>query len=156
RVRAMMLIHNKLYFEKELTVVNIRPYLEELSWGLMDSYGFKAPEVLLELHFDDPCILTIDKAIPLGLICAELLSNTFKYAISPDRTNRISISIRKTGSQHLVFSYSDNGEGFDFYQGLQNSSSFGLQLIQSQIKQLRATLDFDAEHGTHYRISFHE
>ena len=98
--------------------------------------------------------LTIDTVLPLGIICAELLSNSFKYARQGDRKLRISMKLRGAGDKY-VFSYKDNGLGYGCMDN-RDSNTIGLYLMQSMVKQLQAFHKFFDNSGACFEIEFSE
>jgi two-component sensor histidine kinase len=77
RINSMALIHEELYHSTDLAHVDFETYAGNLAESLIGTYG--AASVGLELVVD-ALPLTLDKAIPMGLIINELVSNSLKHA----------------------------------------------------------------------------
>ncbi len=98
--------------------------------------------------------LDINKAVPLGLIANELISNSFKHAF-PQGTGQISINLDITKDAVAVLTISDNGIGLPRDVTLENPRSLGLKLVNLLVKQIDGEVQVDdSGQGTTYRISF--
>src|SRR5690606_6380566 len=93
RVNAMALIHKKLYDGTNERSVQIREYFQELMQYLLNAYGFSENQVTVQVDAPD-LRLDVDKAIPVGLIVNELVSNSFKYAFADQDSPAIGIKLR--------------------------------------------------------------
>ena len=100
-------------------------------------------------------IMSIDNAIPLGLIINELLSNSLKHAFPGGRTGIINISAAYDEfEKEYWFVIRDNGVGVpeDFDIGL--SDSFGLKLVTTLVEQMGGKIELVSVGGCEYRITF--
>ncbi|MBM3133186.1 MAG: PAS domain S-box protein, partial [Chloroflexi bacterium] len=79
RVKSMALIHERLYQSKDLAKVDFTEYLQNLATHLFRTYGAKSSSIDLKVDVKDVS-LSIDSAVPCGLIVNELLTNALKYA----------------------------------------------------------------------------
>ena len=74
RIKAMALIHEKLYQAKDLARINFAGYIRDLAASLFRSYKGNSAAITLQIHIGDVS-LGIDAAVPCGLIINELVSN---------------------------------------------------------------------------------
>ncbi|PWJ43230.1 tetratricopeptide repeat-containing sensor histidine kinase [Sediminitomix flava] len=132
RVEAMALIHRDLYLDHHVTSIDIKKYVNDLINNLMYAYGFRPDEVSVEKVVEEK-YLSVDLVIPLGLILNELLSNSFKHAFEDIDSPKLTIEI-KEDSKQLIIKTADNGSGTPSAKSSENS--FGIQMINSLIKQL--------------------
>ncbi len=146
RVQAMSLIHQRLYKTDMLTSVNIREYITDLTTSLMSSYGYDDDHFDLQLHIKQE-LMDVEKALPIGLILNELITNAFKYAYKDIATPSLYISLEENNEQ-LQLVVKDNGAGMDTASWNTNTGSFGKQLIGSLCKQLRAKQQVSVTDGT--------
>lgn len=154
RVRSMALIHEKLYQSEDLAEINFGDYARELVTYLFRAYSMTTGTVHLKMQVD-PVRLDINAAIPSGLIINELLSNALKHAFPNQREGTVEVSLTQNDDV-IELSVSDDGvglpAGFDFRQ----TSSLGLQLIDTLSIQLGGEVEVISEEGTTFRIRFHD
>lgn len=151
RIRAMSLIHQKLYQQSDVSSVNIKEYLETLVHEISDSYGYREKA---ELKIDIPTMpMDVDTTMPLGLIVNELVSNSFKYAYQDIEKPLLKLELMQSGSV-FHFSIKDNGNGLPINFDLEQATSFGLKLVRLLVKQLGGKLKIDQSDGLEYMIEF--
>lgn len=142
RVKAMALIHQKLYQNEDLSVIEMQGYIESLVNSVQSV--FKKGGHNININIDAEGVeLDIDRAIPFGLILNELVSNSFKYAFPEEHENpKIYIHLSDTGPQGY-FEYSDNGIGLPEDSEERANSSMGIRLINRLVNQLQSKLNVD-------------
>lgn len=136
RVRAMVLVHEKLYKSQDLARIDLADYIHSLAYSLLETYGVGSRRIVLRLEIE-PYSLDIETALPCGLMLTELMSNSLKYAFPDGRPGEIAI-LSSVGPDHQIsLRVQDNGvglpDGFDF----QHMSSVGLSLVQNLSKQIK-------------------
>ncbi|MGB3145671.1 MAG: histidine kinase dimerization/phosphoacceptor domain -containing protein [Maribacter sp.] len=155
RVKAMALIHQKLYQNDDLSVIEMQGYIESLINSIQSVYkkGGHNINILIDAEGVE---LDIDRAIPFGLILNELVSNSFKYAFPEDDSNgKIYIHLRKINGQEGFFEYTDNGIGLPDDTDERANSSMGIRLMSRLANQLQTSLntDYTAE-GVRFWFNF--
>lgn len=150
RVQAMSFIHQRLYKKEELTAVNMKEYLTDLAESLLSSYGFDRDGFDLQIKIERE-MMDIDKALPIGLIINEMITNSLKYAYRDIETPSLLISLTED-INHLTFVIRDNGIGINEEHWKQKSNSFGKQLIAALCKQMRARQTLVVNEGTEFTI----
>lgn len=153
RIRAMALIHEKLYLSRNLAQIDFGEYLEDLTEHLFRSYATEVGAVRLVMEVD-AILLGIDTAIPCGLILNELLANALKYAFPTGRPGEVQVRFRALPGNRLALTVSDNGVGLPDAFDLQQTVSLGLQLVQMLVRQLRGDLSLDRAQGTAFTVCF--
>ncbi|MDC0008093.1 sensor histidine kinase [bacterium] len=143
RVKAMALIHQKLYQNEDLSVIEMQGYIESLINSVQSV--FKKGGHSINITIDAEGVeLDIDRAIPFGLILNELVSNSFKYAFPNDDENgKIYIHIRKVGKEEGFFEYTDNGIGLPEDTEERANSSMGIRLMNRLANQLQTKMNSD-------------
>ncbi|MDK2892030.1 histidine kinase dimerization/phosphoacceptor domain -containing protein [Methanohalophilus sp.] len=153
RVRAMALVHEKLYQSDDMESIDFADYSKNLINYLSQSYVLSTSDVKIELDIED-AFLSVDTAVPLGIIINELVSNSLKYAFE-DNKGQIKIKLNKSGSKYKLV-VSDNGVGLPDDFNLENMDSLGLQLVYTLVEQIDGEINLDTTNGTKYTITFKE
>ncbi|WP_339339811.1 sensor histidine kinase [Croceitalea sp. MTPC6] len=142
RVKAMALIHQKLYQNEDLSVIEMQGYIESLINSVQSVYKKGGHNISITIDAEGT-ELDIDRAIPFGLILNELVSNSFKYAFpESDENGKIYIHLRKNGEQGY-FEYTDNGVGLPDDTDERANSSMGIRLMNRLVNQLQSKLNVD-------------
>ncbi len=149
RVNAMALIHKKLSINDRNQQINMKEYLPELVQYLVQSYGY--PQHRLNLVLDIQEIkLAVDKAIPLGLVINELVSNACKYAFKEQTNPQLVVRLNQENKSEIKIEIEDNGIGFE--GSIDNPTSFGLKMVNMLAKELKAKLVFTTNQGTQFKM----
>lgn len=156
RVISMAMVHEMLYMRKDISKIEYKSYVQELSEYLIRS--IKGLESKIKLNIDIPNVkLGIDTAIPLGLLINEVVTNSLKYGFKDNQDGEIYIGLKRESDKQYVLRIGDNGVGFSDSISHKNSESLGLKLIYNLTRQLKGTIKKDAsKKGTNYIIEFQE
>ncbi|MGQ9870847.1 GAF domain-containing protein [Leptodesmis sp.] len=158
RVQSMALIHEHLYQANDLSQIDFSEYLHTLVNNLFRSYGV-SKHITLAIATNG-LTLTLDKAIPCGLIINELVSNSLKYAFPNARPGHISLSLQREQPDHpdveeqITLVVADNGIGIPEAVDWQTASSLGLRIVRNLVNQMKGKLVLNRDSGTEFRISF--
>lgn len=153
RVKSMSIIHESLYQSNDLAHIDFRNYIRRLGSELFSSYGMDTEKIRLKTEIGN-ISLDINSAIPLGLILNELITNSLKYAF-PHGEGVITIKFKKKDDYYLL-NICDNGVGIPEEIDFRNTSTLGLELVNSLINQLEGEIDLDNSNGAHFHIKFKE
>lgn len=158
RVLTMAMIHEMLYKKDEhVEHVPLAPYLQELSESLIASSNAKNT-LDIDLELDIPDInLKVDTIISLGLIVNEIITNSIKYAFTPEEKAVIYLKLEQNDQYSYLLAIGDNGVGFSKEKSDKPSNSMGLKLIDSLARQIKGEIkkSFNLEeNGTHYTLTF--
>jgi PAS domain S-box-containing protein len=162
RARAMALAHEQLYQSQNLAQIDFSDYLRGLVNNLMHAFGAGRPIVWNIDAEDAP--LSIDTAIPCGLIVNELLTNALKYAFPGSQPRaergetecRITVAFRADGDR-LALLVADNGVGLPPGLDWSAAKTLGLPLINILARhQLGGQVEVDSRAGTSFKITFTE
>ncbi|MFT5779883.1 MAG: two-component sensor histidine kinase/Tfp pilus assembly protein PilF [Crocinitomicaceae bacterium] len=138
RIEAISLVHEKLYLQTDLTNVDLEDYLMDLAENLLFSYD-KHEEIELSIK-SSVRNLHADVAVNLGLLTAELITNSIKHGDQPDN-GKFKIDVSLEIKEELVsYSYMDNGKGIDKEGSIEVGTSFGIKLIRSIIKKMNGVV----------------
>jgi PAS domain S-box-containing protein len=157
RVQSIALIHELLYQSADFAQINFRDYIQALVQTLSRTYRASFNQVSVNLKMTD-LNLSLDAAIPCGLIINELVSNAFKHAFPGDRFGTIDIQLESSSgdptSHQGIITVSDNGVGIPTDLNWEDSSSLGLVIVHSLVTQLRGVIECERTAGTRFRIAF--
>ncbi len=143
RVKAMALIHQKLYQNEDLSVIEMQGYIESLINSVQSVYKKGGHNINITIDAEG-VELDIDRAIPFGLMLNELVSNSFKYAFPDDNADgKIYIHLRKMIGKEGFFEYTDNGVGLPEDTEVRAEASMGIRLMNRLANQLQTSLNTD-------------
>lgn len=149
RIQAIALIHNQLHLAKESAFVEMDTYLLQFIEQMKNS--FVASEKKVDFYVDvDKISLSVDNAVPLGLIFCELLSNSYKHAFNNVNEGRISISMHLMETSRfsvIDIVYADNGSGYVGKTPFLKQESTGVEIIQAFVDQLDAEFSIDSSYS---------
>jgi two-component sensor histidine kinase len=172
RVLAMSIIHEELYNSRNVETINFASYLNKLTDDLFKSYKVGNSDIKLRLNLED-FFLEMDYSIPLGIIVNELVSNSLKYAFPEGRNGEIYIELQIVydnnetlsnaivesniknnlcSRKHLKLIVEDNGIGFPQSIDFKNTSSLGLQLVNTLVDQIGGEIEYKKRPGTKFII----
>jgi len=151
RVEAMGLLHQHLYQTTDVARVDMRPYLTTLLENLLLAYGFDEATFDLALTLDLPA-LDVERAVPLGLIINELITNAMKHAYAHVARPRLRVLLSALSPNGLLLEVEDNGPGFAPGQWQVAEGSFGQQLILALSAQLGGQVLTDNRPGAFFRL----
>lgn len=150
RVNAMALIHRRLYANNQNRTINLKEYTNELTTYLVHAYGYYGKDIQLNLKLE-PIYLDVDKAIPIGLIMNELISNAFKYAYIDHPAPELTVAISLKPDDRLQIEIKDNGNGYMVKKDARNTS-FGLKMVNMLVDELNGKYEVDVQGGTSYQL----
>ena len=144
RVKAISLIHELLYRDEEQDgSIDMGIYLNRLTQFFKD---WRSAAHVVELSNTlDNSRLAVDKAIPLSLICNELITNSMQHAFAEDEHGQVQVEINPYQEQGIELIVRDNGRGISRYP---DKPGFGLRMVKGLAKQLGASLEFKNGVGT--------
>jgi PAS domain S-box-containing protein len=152
RIKTMSFIHENLYQKDQFSEIDFSDYVKNLSTNLLHSYQIYTN--LVEIKYElSRVFLSLDQAIPCGLIVNELVSNALKHAFPDGKEGMILIKLMEENNKvHLCVK--DNGVGMPNNFDIRHSETLGIQLVVSLAEQLDANLDIKSDGGTEYLITF--
>jgi PAS domain S-box-containing protein len=153
RIQSMGIIHEKLYQSEDLARINLSHYIHSLATHLFHTYGVSVNAVKLRVEMED-VYLDINRAIPLGLIINEIVSNSLKHGFPDSRLGEIFISLQSTDEGKAVLKIKDTGIGIPREMNLKNPQSLGLQLVNDLVNQIGGHSELTRGKGTVFTITF--
>lgn len=154
RIRAMSLVHEKLYQSRNLSKLNLKEYLSELVVNILSAYGITDSKISVKNKMENIEVL-IDTAIPCGLVVNELVSNVVKHAFPDNRSGEIITSLTIDEADEIELVVSDTGVGCGTLPGLEEIESMGLQIVKNIVEyQLKGKIELSPSAGTKWIIRF--
>jgi len=100
-----------------------------------------------------PLELPIEQSVSIGLIIAELVTNSIKYAFADTPSPEIVIAIARSAPGRITMFYNDNGRGLpaDFEE--RRGGTLGINLIERQIEQLHGEMQIHGKSGVTFRFT---
>ncbi len=155
RVRAMSLIHERLYQSSDFARIDFAEYIMIITNDLQSTYRLYCANCIVEYDIDH-IELDIVKAIPCGLMLNEIISNSFKYAFPQSYTGQatVRISFHERENDIIELVVSDNGIGLPASVDPEKKKTLGLSLIYLLADQINGTIGIGREGGTQYIVTF--
>lgn len=146
QIHSMALVHEQLYRSESISKINMQHYIEAIIESLFDMYaigksGIKSSVSAQDIYFK------LEKAIPLGLIINELISNSYKYAFEGASDGLIQVEFNKNPDESFTLTLQDNGIGFEFSSAASDSGGTGLHLVEILVEQLGGTILYEMKNG---------
>jgi two-component sensor histidine kinase len=140
-IKSFAMMYENLNSNASFDTVNLSDYIAGI--GNAAVAGKNNNELKIEFKTESNIQLATDKAILVGLIVNELITNSIKHAFSAASENKITISLFKDTASTVALAYEDNGEGK--IQSVSKGGTFGINMIQQLVKQMKGSIVYDAE-----------
>ncbi len=152
RIKSIALIHEKLYENTIFSEVELADYLRELTDMISNTYVSDENRISIKLNLEDVKV-DMTSAVPVGLICNELINNCFKHAFKDRKEGTVTIGLKDLGS-YVEVSVSDSGDGLPDDFSLDNTQSLGVTLLQVLTKQIKGDLKAVSDGGSKFTLTF--
>ncbi len=138
RIQTIALMHQSLYQkDADLGKVDSAKYLHNILNLQLEALSNRTIKIETQTSFVDQQ-LSIDQAVPLGLIASEIISNALKHAYWNTETPKLSF-LTKVENNRMEMHISDNGKGFES-DDFRNHSSLGLEIVEALSDQLHSEM----------------
>ncbi len=141
RIAAIGHVHRRLYNTDDVESVDMADYLAALTDELRQTWSTPTARRVLTLS-SEPIRLPTDKAVSLGVIVSELVSNACKYAYPADADGEIRVDLRLDDPEHFVLRVEDDGCGLPA-NGAIKGTGVGTKLIAAMAKSLKSAVEVD-------------
>jgi len=146
RISAIAQVHRRLYSGSDVESVDMREYLTALVDELAETWS--SPELPRALKLAaDPIRLPTDRAVSLGVIVTELVSNACKYAY-PAGSGEVRVRLAREGEDVFLLAVEDDGVGLSGTVA-PGGTGVGTKLIRAMAQSLQTIVEYDpAYRGT--------
>jgi two-component sensor histidine kinase/PAS domain-containing protein len=151
RIRSMALIHEHLYRSENLEKIPLADYLQSLATIITGTFSGHRINIITHL---EPTDISIETALPLGLIANELLTNAFKYAFPNHQEGQIEVLLHKVNDEEYCMMIKDNGVGLPLSFSLDSEKSLGMFIVRLLVEQLDGRIEITRQNGTAFAILF--
>jgi two-component sensor histidine kinase len=153
RINAIAGIHRRLYTSDDVRFVDGGAYLgnlaDELETAMRDEG--RPHKVRVEA---EPLPVPTDKAVSVGVVVTELVTNAYKYAYPEGTAGEIRVSLRRAGEEQVTLAVEDDGVGWQG-TGKPRGTGLGTRIVDAMAINLRSTVEFDRSHaGTRVVLNF--
>jgi len=153
RVQAVMLVHRRLYTSDEVESIEIDKYLEAMAEELQASVlaAEQGHRIVVEAA---PLRIPTDKAVSVGVIVNELITNALKYAFPDGKGGTIRIRLDSGDDDHAVLTVEDDGIGYSD-SAAPKGTGLGALIISAMAKTLQGSVERQpTEAGSRVVLSF--
>lgn len=152
RVLSIGLVHELLYQSEDLARIDFSDYVHHLVSHLQGVFEY-GTRVAVRTDIND-VRLSVDLAVPCGLLINELVTNAMKHAFPDARSGVVLVAMRSIDEERVELCVADDGVGLPNDVDPRTSGTLGLDLVQGLCRQLRAELTIDSSRGTTFRLVF--
>jgi two-component sensor histidine kinase len=151
RVSTLAQVYEHLHGTEMTRTTDFASYVKSLCLNLADIQGESDSGVTLTCD-SESLVLDLDVMTALGLVVAELVTNSYDHAF-PDGKGATTVSVRRAPGDidMATLTVSDNGKGFN---GHAENKRQGIGLVRRLIEQIRGTVKVESDHGTVWTIKF--
>lgn len=147
RVRALGLTQDAAYQTQDYARVELGPMVERLVAGLKLHHD--RPDIAVEIDLGYTS-LSLEAAVPLGLLLNELIANALRHAYPPGEAGTVRVAAERRGDGRLAIVVADGGTGMP--EGVERRGGLGLKLARILAGQLRAELETASGPGTRHAV----
>ena len=155
KILSISMVHEKLYRSTDFQNVSLHEYIRDLLLTLESTAG--VTEVHTQVDIGEQVVLSTNTLIPVGLILAELFTNSTKYVQPPEgEPIRFSVHGFQEGST-VTLRVRDNGPGLPGHSKdtqIDPEEGLGLTLVQNLVEQIDGTLELKEPPGFHMKLEF--
>lgn len=151
RVNSISSLYGLLSCADSISEINLGQYLSSLLRSLSEAYDLNSGLISFSASLDEVSI-DVKRAVPVGLIANELVTNAIKYAFPGNRRGSIRVSLKRE-STTIVLEVRDDGVGIAAGVHEEKCGSLGTHLVQMLVNQLKASVEKRTDHGVSVTIT---
>jgi two-component sensor histidine kinase len=144
RIDAIGQVHRRLYTSDDVESVEMQAYLTALVGELQESWTGAGAASVRNLRLEaEPVRLNTDRAVSLGVIVNELITNACKYAYPPGEEGEIRVILTREGDDAVRLAVEDDGRGLGEGEAPQGTG-LGGRLIGAMAHSLHSRIEYEA------------
>lgn len=143
RVLAIATIYKQLHLTGSMEDVDVSDFLRRLCESLKQTAPAQIDAINLTA---EPIVVPTDLASGLGLLVAELVTNSFKYAYLAGEHGNVAVDFKALGSGWRL-QISDEGRGLPDDFDIDRSKGFGMQVVKAFVRRLNAKITVTSRPG---------
>ena len=144
RIAAIGQVHRRLYTSNDVEGVEMAEYLGALVAELGQTWSL-SPERRI-LVTSEEIRLPTDRAVSVGVIVNELVSNACKYAYGEQCGGEIRVALRRTGEDRFELAVEDDGVGM-VADAPAKGTGLGTRLVRAMAQSLQSAVNYDSSNG---------
>lgn len=155
RVQTLAILHEKLHETGNLVSLPMNVFVEDLLIAILEAYNTVENTIYLDTKIEN-IVLDSKKAVSIGLILNEAVTNSIKYAFPKqlDRKSILTVSM-VVEDKIILLRIKDNGVGISDMEKIKSGNTLGMQLIYLLTEsQLEGSLDIQSTEGLDMFIRF--
>jgi two-component sensor histidine kinase/CheY-like chemotaxis protein len=141
RISAVAGVHRRLYNSDDIRFVDIDEYLRSLMNDIDLSIGDNDAANRLRLQLS-PVRVSTDKAVSIGVIAAELVTNALKYAYGEGESGEVRVILNLSDDGACRLAVEDDGIGYSGI-GKPQGTGLGSRIINTMAATLSAELRYE-------------
>lgn len=152
RIRAISLVHDKLFKSTNMEAIDLSDYLKDLISYL--SMLYKKSRVKVQTDIESKNIsIPLDQATPLSLIVNEIISIMYKYSFKEEHSGFLNVSCTLANGKNQLIIHTDNTF---LAQDAKKDKEYalGMKIINVLVDQLQGNLEYDISKGTTFCVTF--
>lgn len=150
RIASMIHLHRQLYDTENVDKIDMCKFISEICKDVLSTYSLNHTKISIEIS---EIFIEADKAVLVGLLINELVTNACKYALKDQLSPELSIILEKKGKEKSELTLKDNGvEKVNL--NAPNQKSFGSKLIAMMVTQLEGKSQYNYSAGSQFKLIF--
>jgi len=145
RISAIAGVHRRLYTSQDVRSVEIADYLGSLLTDL--GATLKEAGHASSVHLSaEPITVPTDKAVSIGVVVTELVTNAFKYAYPGNSGGDIRVQFHKTNAGKAKLTVEDDGIGWQG-EGPAKGTGVGSRIVNALARGLGSSVSYAVAAG---------
>ena len=153
RIEALQFLYQELASAPPGASIDLGHYLGQIATAVMRAHAVDG--IRLDLKVENVAV-SVNVAMPLGLIVNALLTNAFKHAFTGRDTGKITLECLRTAEGHCRVVVADDGAGLPHGVSWPSDGTMSALIVQTLRENAETNLDGESSPGggTRVAISF--